>query len=291
MSICNKASLAILSNSMIGMKRKDDRVTDYANTTYSKNGQTAPQPAAGDKGYYRKNKYQRSDFEDIFLTASQARAYNRKMTYDWDNRFRIISGEHILEWIAQLNQFKERFVLGVEEKVRILPNIIQRNMHLLDDMYDADDYITQPRLFKSEFAFEHRIYPIADRNHLVIDLEAEVLDDLRDQMDKDHNQRLDNMMDDMWTRLAEPVEKMVIRLSDSKPKFKKSLISNIEDQIKMLTAANVMRNKDLDALLAEAHNRLCSFTAKQLKEDSRAKKQVWTDAADILRRINTARSK
>jgi hypothetical protein len=285
--IADKASLALLSISLIGMKRKDNRVTDFANENYVANPGT-PQvkvQSSADKGYYRKNKYQRSDFEDILLTAGQARAHYRKATTAWDDKFRIIAGENIMPFMTSMAQFKERFLLGIEEKCRILPQIIKRNKHLLNDMYDVDDYITNPALFKQEFGFKYRIYPIPMKDHLVVELEGEIIEDVHKQMDKDREEEVQNMMSDLWKRFAAPVAKMVERLADEKPNFRKTLISNIEEQVTFLSQMNLTRDKQMNELLTEAHNRLCAFTPGQLKTDSAAREQTRKDAQDILNKV------
>jgi hypothetical protein len=283
--IADKASLALLSISQIGMQRKDSRVTDFANTHYVKDPNKKGAGGKGDKGYYRKKKYQRSDFEDILLTAGQARSYYRKVTTAWDEKFRIIAGENIMPFMTEMARFKERFILGVEEKCRILPQIISRNKHLLDDMYDADDYVTNPNLFKREFSFKYRIYPIPMKDHLVLDLSNEVADDIYKQMEKDRDEEVERMMADLWKRFATPVSKMVERLSDEKPNFRKTLISNVEEQVKFLSQMNITRDKKMNEILAEAHNKLCQFTPGQLKTDKKAKEQTRMAAMDILNRV------
>lgn len=284
--IADKASLARLSISLIGMQRKDSRVTDFANTHYVKDpNQKKGGRGKGDKGYYRKKKYQRSDFEDILLCAGQARSYYRKVTTAWDDRDRLIAGENIMPFMQQMAQFKERFVLAVEEKCRILPQIISRNEGLLDDMYDPDDYIRDPNLFRQEFGFIYRINPVPLKDHLMVDLTNEVADDIHRQMEKDRDEQIENMMSDLWKRFAAPVTKMVERLSDEKPNFRKTLITNVEDQVKFLSQMNITRDKKMNEILAEAHNKLCQFTPGQLKTDKKAKEQTRMAAMDILNRV------
>jgi len=269
------------------MKRKDNRVTDFANENYVADPATtkAKKVSAGDKGHYQKKKYQRSDFEDILLTAGQARAQYRKTTTAWDDKFRIIAGENIMAYMTNMAQFKERFLLGVEEKCRILPQIIRRNKHLLDDMYDVDDYITNPTLFRQEFNFKYRIYPIPLKDHLVVDLESEIIDDVHRQMDKDRDEEVQTMMSDLWKRFAAPVAKMVERLADEKPNFRKTLISNVEEQVTFLSQMNLTRDKQMNELLTEAHNRLCALTPGQLKADRAAREQTRKDAQEILDKV------
>jgi hypothetical protein len=277
------------------MKRKDERVTEFANTNYAADiaaktqgtGLLPVNSTAGssDKGYYRKNKYQRSDFEDILLTAGQARSYYRKITSAWDDRDRIIAGENIMTFLTQMNQFKERFFLGIEEKCRILPQIISRNKHLLDDMYDPNDYINDPNLFRQEFSFIHRIKPLAEKEHLIIDLQNEVLADIHKAMDEDRNLCIENMKADLWKRFAAPVAKMVERLTDEKPNFRKSLVTNVEEQVKFLSQMNVTRDNKMNEILNEAHNKLCQFTPGQLKDDKQAKEQTRLAAQEILNKV------
>ena len=70
---------------------------------------------------------------------------------------------------------------------------------------------------------------------------------------------------DLWDRLKVLVSHMVDRLNEPESRFHASLVSNVLDLINLLPKLNVSDDQELNRFAGEIRNKLCGFTARDLK--------------------------
>jgi len=88
--------------------------------------------------------------------------------------------------------------------------------------------------------------------------------------------------EDLWTRLKGVVSHMVKRLNDPESRFHASLVTNVCEQVDLLPRLNVNQDEELNRFAETIRNRLCGFTARDLKKNEILRAATANDAAQIL---------
>jgi hypothetical protein len=102
------------------------------------------------------------------------------------------------------------------------------------------------------------------------------------EIDESVRQSLKRGTEDLWMRLKGVVTHLVDRLNDPESRFHASLVTNIFDLVDLLPRLNVNQDEELNRFAAEIRNRLCNFTAHDLKENDILRVATANDAAELL---------
>jgi hypothetical protein len=78
------------------------------------------------------------------------------------------------------------------------------------------------------------------------------------------------------------VAHLVERLNEPESRFHASLITNICELVELLPRLNVNQDEDLNRFAREIRDRLCGFTARDLKKNEILRGATANDAAQIL---------
>ena len=87
---------------------------------------------------------------------------------------------------------------------------------------------------------------------------------------------------DLWNRLKDVVSHMVDRLNEPESRFHASLVTNVLDLVNLLPKLNVSDDHELNRFAAEIGNKLCGFTARDLKTNDVLRVATAHDAAALL---------
>jgi hypothetical protein len=80
---------------------------------------------------------------------------------------------------------------------------------------------------------------------------------------------------------------MVERLNEPESRFHASLVTNIGELVDVLPRLNVNQDEELNRFAEEIRNRLCGFTARELKKNEILRAATANDAAQILTEMDT----
>ena len=75
---------------------------------------------------------------------------------------------------------------------------------------------------------------------------------------------------------------MVDRLNEPDSRFHASLVTNIGELVDLLPRLNVNQDEELNRFAGEIRDRLCGFTARDLKKNEILRAATANDAAQIL---------
>jgi hypothetical protein len=75
---------------------------------------------------------------------------------------------------------------------------------------------------------------------------------------------------------------MVERLNEPESRFHASLVTNIGELVDLLPSLNVNQDEELNRFAGEIRDRLCGFTARDLKKNEMLRAATANDAAQIL---------
>ena len=101
-------------------------------------------------------------------------------------------------------------------------------------------------------------------------------------IDENVRQSLQKGTEDLWARLKGVVAHMVDRLNEPDSRFHASLVTNIGELVDLLPRLNVNQDEELNRFAGEIRDRLCGFTARDLKKNEILRAATANDAAQIL---------
>jgi hypothetical protein len=81
---------------------------------------------------------------------------------------------------------------------------------------------------------------------------------------------------------------MVERLNEPESRFHASLVTNIGQLVDLLPRLNVNQDEELNRFAQEIKNRLCGFTAHDLKKNETLRVATANDAAQIVTEMDAA---
>jgi hypothetical protein len=102
------------------------------------------------------------------------------------------------------------------------------------------------------------------------------------EIDESVRQSLNRGTRDLWARLTDVVAHMVDKLNDPESRFHASLLTNVFDLVDLLPRLNVNQDEELNRFAAEIKDRLCNFSAHDLKKNEILRVATLSDAAQIL---------
>jgi hypothetical protein len=88
--------------------------------------------------------------------------------------------------------------------------------------------------------------------------------------------------EDLWKRLREVVAHMVDRLNEPESRFHGSLVTNVLDLVEILPRLNVNGDADLSRFAEQVQQRLCNYSAQDLKKHDLLRVTTVADAANIV---------
>ena len=90
----------------------------------------------------------------------------------------------------------------------------------------------------------------------------------------------------MWARLTAVVTHMVDKLNEPESRFHASLVTNVLDLVDLLPRLNVNQDEELNRFAVEIKDRLCNFSAHDLKKNEILRAATASDAAQILSQMD-----
>ncbi len=88
------------------------------------------------------------------------------------------------------------------------------------------------------------------------------------EIDSNVRQSLVRGTEDLWKRLRDVVSHMVDRLNEPESRFHATLVTNIFDLVELLPKLNVTGDSELNRFAEEARQKLCTYTAHDLRSMS-----------------------
>jgi hypothetical protein len=106
------------------------------------------------------------------------------------------------------------------------------------------------------------------------------------EIDANVRQSLARGTEDLWKRLREVVSHMVDRLNEPESRFHASLVTNVFDLVEILPRLNVQGDEDLNRLAEQVKQRLCNYSAQDLKKHDLLRVTTAADAANIVAQMD-----
>ena len=234
-------------------------------------------------GRYNKQLLREAErLESLRALSGQIRQYFYKITLPWsDEGYRLLPAHFYFDLTTKMREFEQAFAQQVDEFLTVYPNYIEQVKPELNGLFREEDYPSKEKL-RNKFGVKLEVLPIPSGNDFRVTLSEEEQARVAREIDESVRQSLQKGTEDLWTRLKGVVAHMVERLNEPESRFHASLVTNICDLVELLPRLNVNQDEELNHFAEEIKNRLCGFTARDLKKNEILRAATVNDAAQIL---------
>jgi hypothetical protein len=140
---------------------------------------------------------------------------------------------------------------------------------------------------RKRFGVKLELLPIPSGNDFRVQMSAEEQARVAREIDTNVRESLTRGTEDLWRRLREVVSHMVDRLNEPASRFHATLVTNVFDIVELLPRLNVNGDAELNRFAEQARQRLCGFTAHDLKKHDLLRVAAATDAAEMVAEIDS----
>ncbi|HVC89094.1 MAG TPA: hypothetical protein VND66_00605 [Acidobacteriaceae bacterium] len=224
--------------------------------------------------------------EALRVLSGQIRQYFYKITLPWsDEGYRLLPAHFYFELTTKMREFEQAFAEQVEEFLAIYPSYIEQVRPELNGLFREEDYPSAEKL-RNKFGVKLEVLPIPSGEDFRVTLSEEEQARVAREIDESVRQSLQRGTEDLWIRLKSVVTHMVDRLNEPESRFHATLVTNVFDLVDLLPRMNVNQDEELNRFAAEIKDRLCSFTAHDLKKNEILRVATASDAAEILTKMD-----
>ena len=218
-------------------------------------------------GRYNKQLLRGADkLDELRTLAGQVRQYFYKITLPWtDEGYRLLPANLYFDLTARMREFEASFEQGVEAFLTVYPQYIEQVRPELNGLFREEDYPKAEKL-RRKFGVKLEVLPIPTGNDFRVQMSAEEQARVAREIDSNVRQSLVRGTEDLWSRLRDVVSHMVDRLNEPESRFHATLVTNIFDLVELLPRLNVTGDPELNRFAEEARQKLCTYTAHDLKK-------------------------
>lgn len=272
MTIQNQAMLANLTIHQWTARKHDRKATREVDQAHG----------ASEAGRYNKLLVDKEALQPVQSAAAALRELHYTLTLPWgDNGDRLLPSTLFENYTSQVRTAREKYMAAVRQFVAEYPGLIQSARKRLGTLYEPGDY---PSVSQIEERFGARVgfSPVASAEDFRVDVGAENVAEIRAEITKQAEARLQEAVSACWTRVREVVERYALRMSDEKGRVYDSMVDNARDLVKLLPALNLTNDPELARVAMEIEQRLLPVTIGQLRASSVARQKVAEAANDIM---------
>jgi hypothetical protein len=224
--------------------------------------------------------------DELRALAGQIRQYFYKITLPWsDEGFRLLPSNFYFELMARMREFEASFEQAVESFLSVYPQYIEQVRPELNGLFREEDYPSVDKL-RAKFGIKLEVLPIPSGADFRVQLSAEEQVRVSREIDANVRESLTRGTEDLWKRLREVVAHMVDRLNESESRFHGSLVTNIADLVEILPKLNVSGDADLNRFAEQIKDRLCNYSAQELKKSELLRAVTANDASKIVAQMD-----
>ncbi len=237
--------------------------------------------------------------DELNKLVGSIRTWHYEQTILWsDSGSRLLPFANFFTYKPTLDAYKKQFEDAVDQFLVEYPQLVSAAAFQLGDLFDRDEYPDAEQL-RGKFRFRYNITPLATANDFRLRAGQQVLDELRQQYEESFNNKLQDAMKDLWTRLHDVLKHMSDKLADAQtPRvakdgtqnytqiFRDSLMTNAFDLCDLLTRLNVTNDPQLEFARKRLEQAISGLSAEAVRDSDQVRKDVKQKVDDILGAFN-----
>lgn len=213
--------------------------------------------------------------------------YHIKSTLPWEDRsWRLLPTIKFFDYTEEIRKFKDELTLALMELEKTYQEDIKNDEAYLKGLQKMSDYPTFESLSK-QYRIELNFAPLPSSSDFRIECEADQLEQLKKNYEDREKSLLHNLAKDLYIRLSEPLKHLVETLVDPSIKiYHKSLLTNIENVIKLVASYNIIHDEKITEIIDEINKSILKYEIKTIKTDNQSKMDIISNTNQVLLQIN-----
>jgi len=251
---------------------------------------------AGDKGAARVNKNLlagRKELEIINQLVGEVRTYMYNNTLPWsDTGIRLLPTAKFMDFNDTMSTYESKFNDLVTEFINVYPTLITAQAMALGDMFNRNDF-PAPTDIAHRFDFKLNFMPVPTAGDFRIDVGNDAQKEIKEKLSKLADERIENAMRDIKTRLKEHLARMSDRLSvdvvnkEVKTRvFHDSLLHTAHDLCNLVKSLNVTNDQDLEQARKALEQAISGIDVQDLRKDMPTRNEVKASVDEILNKFS-----
>jgi len=159
-------------------------------------------------------------------------------------------------------------------------------MLLQGKLANAADY-PSAKSIASRFGLDIIVMQLPSTTDWRIDVPKQQLTELKAQAEQDMQTLQKGALQDLYRRLGEAVSHAKDRLSKEENVFRNSLFENLKEVVGVVAKLNFTGDPKLEEMRKEIETKLAKQTADVVRADPGLRKKVATDAASIMKKMQS----
>ena len=235
----------------------------------------------------------RTELDVITQAVGRARQFVYDNTLPWsDAGLRLLPTVNFQKFAERMNAFDEEFAALVKSFVTIYPSLITAQAMALGDMFRRDDYPTANEIM-TKFSFRVNYMPVPVAGDFRIDVGNQAQTELREQLERLANERIDSAMADVRRRLGEHLKRMSDRLTTDtvagetkRRRFHDSLVDGALELCDLVKTLNIVGDTDLETARRGLSDCLLGVTPDELRQNDAVREDTKKAVDSILDKFN-----
>lgn len=234
-------------------------------------------------GKWLKNVFPEEALSEIRETGGEARRRHYDLTLPWEEGYRLLpSGAH-KEYENGMAEYAEKFYGRVAAFGKNYPDWIKKAQVMHNGTFDKSLYPAWREMEKN-FSFAAEYSPVPKASHFITNGIAKgAIDEMRSDLERRNNERVEAAVKDTWTRLMTPVQAIAQKLSDPERTFRDTLIENVKEITALVPALNLTGDQSLARMANEINTRFANIDPELLRSDLAVRADISRVASDMVK--------
>lgn len=242
-------------------------------------------------GNYNKNLFAGvKELEDIQKFVGMVRNWHYRNTIPWlDTGVRMLPMGQYIDYTAQMNTWASEFEGLKQAFLNKYDDLVTEMAFKLGSLFNRNEYPTRDQV-DYKFYFRTNYFPLPQSGDFRVDIGNEMLAELQDNYTKHLNEKVNEAMGDVWSRLHETLKHLSERLevgsTGEKKIFRDSLIENAQELCGLLSKLNVTNDPKLEEARKDLEQALFGVSAKDLRDSIMVRHDVHARVTDIIKKFD-----
>ena len=226
-----------------------------------------------------------TSLEAIHKKTTDVRKFFYENTLPWQaDGVAILKATHYMKFVEEMGKLTREWEVLVAAFVRQYPDLRDQAAHILNSMYDPDDYPNEYDL-KRKFIIGVKFLPMPDAGDWRVDIADEEVDKLREKLEEQTRIGVQEAMTEVWNRLSLIVEHAAEKLSQPDAIFRNSLVENAKKLCDVLPSLNITDDPNLARMGEELREKLADADPDLLRTRPTERERAAKDMQDMMSKM------
>jgi uncharacterized protein YdbL (DUF1318 family) len=193
---------------------------------------------------------------------------------------RLLANKSLFDYSQKMGAYKAEMDSALDDFVDSYPTLIAIAQQKMGTAFNQSDY-PHPDTIREHFALEFDFEPIPSGGDFQGLQDAQV-EKLSSALQRKTRKRLENAMQDAWSRLYETVQHAAATLSNPDAMFHYTMVDKLREQATVLKHLNVISDPRIEEIRAGVEKELTLHDAADVRKDDALRRRLG-DAASELR--------